>query len=112
MLSKKATKIDKIFAVNLSVISNLQINSEDFVNLCGLHRKHELYQQFEIVKAKSTWPTHNHRKKKQIMKSRNENNAFFNDFFHQTLKNVVTLAVGGKSYRKFYHRICEMVILT
>ena len=40
--SEKATKIDKIFTVNLTVCSNRQIDGEDFVNVCGLLRKHEL----------------------------------------------------------------------
>ena len=40
--SEKATKIDKIFTVNLTVCSNPQIDGEDFVNFCGLLRKHEL----------------------------------------------------------------------
>ena len=42
MFSKKATKIDKIFTVNLTVCSKCQIYGEDFVKLCGLFRKHEL----------------------------------------------------------------------
>ena len=41
--SEKATKIEKIFTVNLKVCSNRQIDCEDFVNFCGLLRKHELY---------------------------------------------------------------------
>ena len=40
--SEKATKIDKIFTVNLTVRSNRQIYGEDFVNFCGLLREHEL----------------------------------------------------------------------
>ena len=40
--SEKATKIDKIFNVNLTVCSNRQIHGEDFVNFCGPLRKHEL----------------------------------------------------------------------
>ena len=39
--SEKATTIDKIFTVNLTVCSNRQIDGEDFVNCCGLLRKHE-----------------------------------------------------------------------
>ena len=35
-------KNDKIFNVNLTVCSNRQIDSEDFVIFCGLLRKHEL----------------------------------------------------------------------
>ena len=44
MFSKKATQIDEIFTVNLTVTTYCQIDSEDFVNFCGLLRKHELYQ--------------------------------------------------------------------
>ena len=40
--SEKATKIDKIFAVNLTICSNRQINGEDFINFCGLLGKYEL----------------------------------------------------------------------
>ena len=40
MFSEMATKIDKIFIVNLTVSSNRQIDGEDFVNFCGLLRKH------------------------------------------------------------------------
>ena len=43
MLSKKATKIDEIFTVDLTLCSNCQINGEDFVIFCGLLKKHELY---------------------------------------------------------------------
>ena len=41
--SEKATKIEKIFTVYLTVCSNRQIDGEDFINYCGLLRKHELY---------------------------------------------------------------------
>ena len=40
---KKATKIDEIFTVDLTLCSKCQIDGEDFVNFCGLLRKHELY---------------------------------------------------------------------
>ena len=43
MFSKKATKIDEIFTVDLTLCSKCQIDSEDLVNFCGLLRKHELY---------------------------------------------------------------------
>ena len=43
MFSKKATKIDKIFTLDLTLCSKCQIDGEDFFNLCGLLRKHELY---------------------------------------------------------------------
>ena len=42
MFSKKATKIDEIFTVDLT-LCNCQIGGEDFVNFCGLFRKLELY---------------------------------------------------------------------
>ena len=41
--SEKATKIDKIFSINLTICGNSQIDVKDFVNFCGLLRKHELY---------------------------------------------------------------------
>ena len=43
MFSKKATKIDEIFTVDLTLYSKCQIDGEDFVNFCGLLRKYELY---------------------------------------------------------------------
>ena len=43
MSSKKATKIDKIFAVDLTVTTYCQIDGKDFVNFWGLLRKRELY---------------------------------------------------------------------
>ena len=36
MFSNKATKIDEIFTVNLTLCSKRQIDSEDFVNFRGL----------------------------------------------------------------------------
>ena len=42
MFSKKATKIDEIFNVDLTLCSKCQIEGEDFINFCGLFRKHEL----------------------------------------------------------------------
>ena len=45
VLSKKATKIDEIFTVDLTVCMYCQIDVEDFVKFCGLLRKHELYQK-------------------------------------------------------------------
>ena len=45
MFSKKATKIDEIFAVDLTLTTYCQIDGEDFVNFRGLLRKHELYTQ-------------------------------------------------------------------
>ena len=43
IFSMKATKIDKIFTADLTSCSKCQIVGEDFVNFCGLLRKHELY---------------------------------------------------------------------
>ena len=45
MFSKKATKFDKIFTVDLTLTANCQIDGEDFLNFCGLLRKQELYQK-------------------------------------------------------------------
>ena len=44
MFSKKSTKIDEIFTVDLTLCSKCQIDGEDFGNFCGLLRKHELYK--------------------------------------------------------------------
>ena len=41
MFSTIATKIDKIFTVDLTLCSKCQIDGEDLVNFCGLLRKHE-----------------------------------------------------------------------
>ena len=44
MFSKKATKIDEIFTVDLTLCSKCQIDGEDFFNFVAfLNRKHELY---------------------------------------------------------------------
>ena len=43
MFPKKATKIDEIFTIDLTLFSKCQIDGEDFDNFCGLLRKHELY---------------------------------------------------------------------
>ena len=42
MFSKKATKIDEIFTIDLTLCSKCQIDGEDFVNFSGLLRKQEL----------------------------------------------------------------------
>ena len=47
MFSKKATKLDEIFMVDLTLCSKCRIDSEDFVNFYGLLRKHELYHVHE-----------------------------------------------------------------
>ena len=43
MFSKKATNIDEIFTVDLTVTTYSQIDGEYFVNFCGLLRKHDFY---------------------------------------------------------------------
>ena len=43
MFSKKTTKFEKIFTGDLTLTTYCQIDGEDFVNFCGLLRKHELY---------------------------------------------------------------------
>ena len=43
MFSKKATKIDEIFTVGLTVWSKCQIDGEDFFKFCGLLRTQEFY---------------------------------------------------------------------
>ena len=45
VFSKKATKIDEIFTVDLTLCIKCQIDGEDFFNFCGLLRKLELYQE-------------------------------------------------------------------
>ena len=42
MFSEKATKIDEIFTVDLTLCCKCQIDGEDFVIFCGLLRKYEL----------------------------------------------------------------------
>ena len=50
MYAKKATKIGKIFTSDLTLCSKCQIDGEDFINFCGLLRKHELYK-IKVVRA-------------------------------------------------------------
>ena len=37
-----STKNDEIFTVDLTLTTYCQIDGEDFINFCGLLRKHEL----------------------------------------------------------------------
>ena len=46
MFSKKATKIDEIFNVDLTVTTYCHIDVEYFVNFCGLLRKRELHIRY------------------------------------------------------------------
>ena len=64
MFSKKATKIDDIFTVDSKLCSKCQINGEDFVNFCGLLRKHELYKnlnaQSKLMSGSTSNTSHNY----------------------------------------------------
>ena len=42
VFSKKTTKIEEIFTFDLILTTQCQTDGEDFVNFCGLVRKHEL----------------------------------------------------------------------
>ena len=42
MFSKKTTKNQEIFTVNLTLFSKCQIDGEDFINSCDLLKKHKL----------------------------------------------------------------------
>ena len=58
MFSKKATKFDKIFSIDLTLCSKCQIDGEDFVNFCGILRKHVLYLTIFLVFVSA--PLHHH----------------------------------------------------
>ena len=55
MFFKKATKFDEIFTVDLTLCSKCQIDGEDFVNFCGILRKHELYMSALASKSAKKW---------------------------------------------------------
>ena len=56
MFSKKATKIDENFTVDLTLCSKCQIVGEDFVKFCGLLRKHEFYPTVDVkLRIKIQW---------------------------------------------------------
>ena len=46
MFSKKVTKIDEIFTIDLTLCSKRQIEVEDFVDFRGLPRKYELKKRY------------------------------------------------------------------
>ena len=50
MFSRKATKIDKIFTVDLTVRSKHQIKGKEFVNFRGILRKYELHMEDVTLK--------------------------------------------------------------
>ena len=52
MFSKKATKNEEVFTVDLTVSSKCQIDGEDFFKFCGLLRKHELYLTKSQIKVR------------------------------------------------------------
>ena len=52
MFSKKATKIDEMFIIDLTLCSKRQIDGEDFVNFCCLPKKHKLYTQIHSLPSK------------------------------------------------------------
>ena len=56
MFSKKATKLDEIFAVDLTLRSKCQIDGDDSVNFCGLVRKHELERNVPLLDFKTLSP--------------------------------------------------------
>ena len=49
IFSKKATKTDEIFTVDLTFTTYCQIDGEDFVNFSGLLRKYELYNSLFLL---------------------------------------------------------------
>ena len=51
MFSKKATKMDEIFTVDLTLCGKCQIYGEDFVNFRGLLIKYELYLNTYLLKV-------------------------------------------------------------
>jgi hypothetical protein len=51
MFSKKTTKIDEIFTVDLMLCSKRQIDGEDIVNFCGLLKNYEVYRKVVSSKA-------------------------------------------------------------
>ena len=53
VFSKKATKIEGIFTIYSTLRNKCQIDGEDFVNFCGLLRKHELPMLHQCMKVKS-----------------------------------------------------------
>ena len=53
---KKTTKTDKIFTLVWHFLNKCQIDGEDFINFCGLLRKHELYSS-EYIKTNFKFKT-------------------------------------------------------
>ena len=53
MFTKKATKVDEIFTVDLTLTA-CQIGGEDFLNFCGLLRKHDFTSSLLSVYCQSS----------------------------------------------------------
>ena len=62
MFSKKATIIDEIFNIDLTLCSKRQINGEDFINFHVFLKKYELYKPY-IYKKIMSLQTDNYRQK-------------------------------------------------
>ena len=71
IFSKKATKIEVIFTADLTATTYCQIDGEDFVNFCGLLRKHELYQ-CTVLKDKPQEFAKTYNKKIKLIESEKE----------------------------------------
>ena len=61
VFSKKATKLTKSSLLIWHFLSKHQINGEDFVNFCRLHRKHALYVFIKISKGACVFSTYSFR---------------------------------------------------
>ena len=58
IFSKKATTIDEIFTVDLTLCRMCQIDGEDFAIFYGLLRKYELYHTYVLSLIRPTWLIH------------------------------------------------------
>ena len=69
--SKKATKIEEIFTVDLTLCNKCQIYGEDFLNFRGLLVKYELYKSiwmYPIFLSRSEFPIIEHLIKRLVNK--------------------------------------------
>ena len=95
MFSKKATEIDEIFTVDLTLFGKCQIDGEDFVKFCGLLKNTNFTLQKESINR------HEHLLL-QIWHLE-LNNLFLGDF------NVLNQT---SHYCKIMHNICRVMSLT
>ena len=111
MFSKKATKIDKIFTVDLTVTTYCQIYGEDFVNFCGLLRKRELYVGGNICKTNKIccmiiWQVRVLRKiedtQKNLVKTKVHEKCSFTNYFIPRYDGGLLLDLGSGSSQFFY----------